>query len=80
MKAFETTAIVERRNRLRLDRPIAPAAGCHVRVIVLVPDDDADDEQTWLEAASRSDAYSFLGDEAEDVCTMKDGGAFHDQG
>ena len=36
------------------------------------------DEETWLRAASSSDAFAFLADPAEDIYTAADGEPFRD--
>ena len=47
------------------------------RVIVLT-EEDADSEESWLRAASSSDAFAFLADPAEDIYTPADGEPFRD--
>jgi hypothetical protein len=80
MQAFETSATLEDLEHLTLDRPMPPAAGQRVKVIVLFPDDDLDDESAWLASASRSGAFADLAEPAEDVYTADDGKVFHDAG
>ncbi len=78
MKAIETSGMVDEQDRLHLDAPLSDLAAQRVRVIVLAPDADEPDKATWLTAASRSPAFDFLHDSAEDVYTANDGVPFHD--
>lgn len=42
-------------------------------------DSDISDEQ-WMEAVTHNQAYDFLKDPNEDIYTLEDGEAFHDDG
>jgi membrane-bound lytic murein transglycosylase MltF len=76
MRAFETTGTVEVNNRLHLDHPISAGLRHRVKVIVLVPDSDEDDESAWLAAAANSEVFADLADPSEDVYTINDGRQF----
>ena len=80
MKAIETTGIVDEQKRLLLDEPLSQISPSRVRVIILVPEEDEIDEQTWLSAASKSSAFDFLKDTEEDIYTLSDGKPFDDKG
>ncbi len=71
--AIETTATIGANRQLTLDEdlPENVSAG-KVRVIVLFSEEDFN-ESEWLKAASKSDAFDFLNDEAEDIYTLEDG-------
>ncbi len=73
--AIETTGTLDPEGRLLLDGPIRGAAPGPVRVIVLLTPDEPS-EPDWLRAASRSSAFDFLDDEAEDIYTASDGAPF----
>jgi hypothetical protein len=46
-------------------------------VFILVPDEEADiDETEWLHAAAKNPSYDFLNDPEEDIYTMNDGKPF----
>lgn len=78
-KAIETTATIDARHRLVLDRPLPVVACGRVRVIILLPDDTDMDEKEWLKIASINPAFSFLKEAEEDIYTSDDGGPFYDQ-
>lgn len=61
-----------------LDEPYALPANASLMVTLLHSTSDADSEETWLRAASSSDAFAFLADPAEDIYTVADGEPFRD--
>jgi len=61
-----------------LDEPYDLPANAHLMVTVLPGSSDTDSEETWLRAASSSDAFAFLADPAEDLYTVADGEPFRD--
>lgn len=87
MKAVETTATVDEAQRLVLDEPLPAAGARRVRVIVLLPEDEAGEaieadetsEQSWLRAAALNPGFDFLKAPQEDLYTIEDGKPFHDQ-
>jgi hypothetical protein len=76
MNAIETTGIVDAEGKLHLDEPIRLSGPGPVRVILLF-EDDAIEEQEWLQAASQSSAFTFLNDPAEDLYSAEDGHPFN---
>jgi hypothetical protein len=72
LSAIETTATVSANRQLLLDADLPENVSAKVRVIVLFSEDDFD-ENEWLTAASKNDAFDFLNDEAEDIYSLQDG-------
>lgn len=79
VKAIETMGTLEEERRLLLDEAVPCASPSRVRVIILLPDDDID-EQEWLRAAASNPAFDFLHDPREDIYTLTDGEPFRDEG
>jgi hypothetical protein len=61
-----------------LDEPYDLPANAPLMVTLLPASVDTDSEETWLRAASSSDAFAFLADPAEDIYTVADGEPFRD--
>ena len=61
-----------------LDEPYDLPANAALMVTLLHSTSDAESEETWLRAASSSDAFAFLADPAEDIYTVADGEPFRD--
>ena len=80
MTALEVTGTIDEQHRLQLDEALPITGPKRVRVIVLYPAADQLDEATWLHAASNNAAFADMHDAAEDVYSLADGQAFHDQG
>lgn len=77
MKAIEMVGTIEEGGRVRLDEPVPAAVGERVRLVVLVGEDEAN-EQEWLRAAARGGAFEFLNAPEEDLYTLRDGKPFDD--
>jgi hypothetical protein len=73
MRAIEATGILTAEGQIRLDHPLPQAKPSRVRVILLMPEDDLLDEQTWLSAIARNPSFAFLNDPEEDIYTLEDG-------
>jgi hypothetical protein len=82
MTAIEIAGIIDENRQLKLEGLLPIIGPKRVRVLVLSPieenDDDDWDEIAWLQTASRSPAFSFLRDAQEDIYTVNDGKPFHD--
>jgi hypothetical protein len=78
LKAIETMGQIDKDGELHLDESLPVHGPSRVRVIVLIENSDAVDEQDWLRAASRSPAFEFLKDPEEDIYTISDGKPFND--
>lgn len=78
MKAFVTNATLDPDGRLHLESPLSAPLPRSLRVIVLVPEDDEDSGE-WNRSAAANEAFDFLDDPAEDIYTLSDGKAFHDE-
>lgn len=76
MKAIETTGQIDQHGMLHVAEPLA-TKDKRVKVIVLVPESEDDEETQWLKSVSKNPAFSFLEDPAENVYSMKDGKPFH---
>jgi len=79
MNAIEMTGTIDKHNQLKLDGALPFLGPKRVKVIVLSPIDDEIDEDSWLKAASRNPAFSFLDDPEEDIYSITDGRSFHDE-
>jgi hypothetical protein len=81
MRAIETGGTVDKRRRLLLDEALPDDCPNRVRVIVLLPEEASDiDETEWLRAAASNPAFDFLKEPEEDIYTPDDGRPFDDQG
>ncbi len=79
MRAIETTATVYEQHRLIPDREVPLVGTGRVRLLILLPDVDEVDEQTWLSAAAASPSFDSLRDAEEDIYSPEDGVPFHVQ-
>jgi hypothetical protein len=77
MKAIEVIDTIEEGCRVRLDEPVPAAVGERVRLIMLVGEDEAT-EQERLQAATHGGAFDFLKHPEEDLYTLKHGKPFDD--
>ena len=71
MRAIETTGILNTQGQIQLDHPIPQDKARFVRVILLMPEEELN-EQTWLNAVSNNPSFAFFNDPEEDI-TLKDG-------
>ncbi len=63
-------------KQIVLDEPFDLPINAHLLVTLLPAPDQDVQEDTWLKAVVRSDAFSFLADDAEDIYTAADGEPF----
>ncbi len=77
--ALEMTGTIDEQHQLQLDAALPIAGPKRVRVIVLYAATDELDEATWLHAASRNAAFADLHNAEEDIYSLADGEAFHDE-
>lgn len=82
MKALEFIAEVDAQHRLNLDLPDTPPG--RVRVLVLLPESDADTEAgvtdaAWMQGVAR-EWNAELADVREDIYSLNDGEAIHAAG
>lgn len=80
LRAIEVTGTIDAHKRLHLDEPLPVAGPSRVRVIILIPEHAAFDEEEWLRAAAANPAFDFLKEPEEEVYTLIDGKPFRDQG
>ncbi len=80
LKAIETTARLDKKNRLILDEPVPIDENQKVRVIILYLEAEDIDEKEWLYVATKNPAFDFLKEPGEDIYTVDDGKPFDDQG
>ena len=78
MKAIEIAGTIDSKRELHLDTPLPVDGPSRVRVIILIPEEDG--EQEWLQLAARNPAFDFLKEPGEDIYTPADGKPFDDQG
>jgi hypothetical protein len=79
MTAIETTGMVDEHHRLRLDADLPVPGPMRVRVIVLYPLTEGEDEEEWLRAAAQNPAFEDLAAQEEDIYSLEDGEPFGDQ-
>ncbi len=79
MTAIEMTGIVDEQRRLRLDGILPVHGPVRVRVLVLYPLGEEEDEMEWLQAAAHNPVFAFLSNPEEDIYTLTDGEPFHDK-
>ena len=79
MTAIEMTGRIDEHRQLQLDNPLPVSGPMRVRVIVLYPIQDQEDETEWLQAAARNPAFEFLKDPEEDIYSLTDGEPFRDK-
>ena len=79
LTAIELTGTVNERRELQLDGVLPILGPRRVRVIVLYSPVDEWDEGEWLQAATLSPAFDFLGDPEEDIYTLVDGKPYDDK-
>lgn len=78
MRAIETTGILNTQGQIQLDHPIPQEKARFVRVILLMPEEELD-EQTWLNSVSNNPSFAFLHDPEEDIYSLKDGQPIADE-
>ena len=79
LTALETTGMVDEHHRLRLDTALPFSGPMRVRVILLYPLAEGEDEEEWLRAATRNPAFDDLAAPEEDIYSLADGEPFVDQ-
>lgn len=79
LTAIEMTGTIDKDQQLKLDGILPISGPKRVRVIVLAAPDEDIDEATWLYAASKNPAFSFLAEPDEDIYELSDGEPFHDE-
>jgi hypothetical protein len=78
IKAIEATGQIDKHGELHLDEALPVQGPSRVRVIVLIENSDAIEEQDWLRAASSNPAFEFLKNQEEDIYTLSDGKPLND--
>ena len=78
MSALEMTGAIDEHRQLRLDGTLSVYGPMRVRVLILYPLADTDNETGWLGAAARNPAFAFLSEPQEDIYSLDDGEPFHD--
>ena len=82
MAAVGLTGTIDKNQRLTLDQPMPVNGPVRVKIILLYPltetDDDIDKEE-WLYAVAHNPAFADLREEAEDIYSLSDGKPFNDQ-
>ena len=82
MTAIEMTGTVDENHQLKLDGALPFAGPKRVRVIVLsqMTEEMGEwNEIEWLKASLNNPAFAFLNDPEEDIYSINDGKAFHDE-
>ncbi len=79
MRAVEVEGTIDEAGVLHLDLPLPVTLPAKVRAILLINQTKQDDEDEWLYAASRNEAFQFLNEPGEDIYTAEDGKPFKDE-
>lgn len=72
MKAIERIGHIDHEGNLQIETPLA-VTNQQVRVIVLVPESDDIQDDTWLKSMNTNDAFNFLKEPEEDIYSLSDG-------
>ncbi len=78
-RTIETTGMIDRSHRLVLDEPLQIEGPAQVRVIILLPEEDFE-EQEWGKVAAENKSFEFLKDKSENIYNLSDGNPFVDKG
>jgi hypothetical protein len=70
LTAIETTGRIEENGKIVIDETFSVNATTDVRVIVLIPETEEINENEWLRAAAKNEAFDFLHDSAEDIYSL----------
>jgi len=73
LTAIETTGIIEQDGKIVIEETFPVNEPISVRVIVLFPEGEDLNENNWLQAASKNEAFDFLHDSEEDIYSLTDG-------
>jgi len=79
IRALELTGTIDEYHHLRVDETLPFSGPARVRVIVLYPSFDEDDDAEWLQVAAHNPAFEFLRDPEEDIYSLADGKPFYDE-
>ncbi len=75
LTAIETTGTIEQSGKIVINETFSVNTPTLVRVIVLFPESEDMNENEWLQAASKNEAFDFLRDPDEDIYSLSDGKA-----
>lgn len=79
MTALEVIGTINEQHPFQLEEALPITGPKRVHVIVLYSATDALDEATWLHAASHNAAFTDLHDAQEDVYSLADAQALHNE-
>lgn len=72
LAAIETTGTIEQNGKIMVDETFSVNAPTSVRVIVLFPEAGDINQNEWMQAAAKNEAFDFLNDAAEDIYSIED--------
>ena len=75
MQALEVTGKIDKDGFLRLEKPLT-LKNRKVKIIILVPDDDVQDDSLWLQGLSANPSFDFLNEPEENIYTSQHGKPF----
>ena len=78
MQALESSGRIDKNGQLQLDAPL-DVTDKRVKVIVLISGEEELSDQHWLPGMKGNQAFDFLNDSEEDIYSVNDGEAFHDE-
>jgi hypothetical protein len=73
LTAIETTGTIESNGKIVIEETFSVNAPISVKIIVLFPESEDVPETEWMQAASKNEAFAFLGDSEEDIYSLTDG-------
>lgn len=73
LEAFEMEGTIDKDHHLHPDQRMPIKGPKRVRIIVLFPAENSENEIEWLRSAARNPAFADLQDPAEDIYTLQDG-------
>lgn len=73
LTAIETTGIIEQNGRIIIAETFSVNAPTAVRAIILFPESEDLNENEWLQAAAKNEAFVFLNDPEEEIYSLTDG-------
>ncbi len=79
MKAIEINSKTDKNGHLRIDYQLDKSER-NVRILILLEDDlsELDEEKLWMDSISKTPAFDYLNDPAENIYSLEDGEPYND--
>jgi hypothetical protein len=78
MRAIEIGGQIDKNGLIKIDTPLS-VSNKRVKVIILLPEDDEIDDESWLQSIDSNSAFDFLNHKEEDIYSISDGTPFKDE-